>query len=184
MSRTIPLREPSLNCPIALILLSICMIAGVLRSAIAQLDLKFKALHIQKGGVLVGTQIAAAYIDLSSGSLSLFSNGGCRAAVASTDDSDCLFISDEVGRSLPASAQPEQQKTSSAARTKGGVAHSEFSTVSVPISFDMDHIILGSSGLWCATHASFFAQLFLRCCETHSPSCKSERFALWRSHAT
>lgn len=142
-------------------------IACVLRSAIAQLDLKFKALHIQKGGVLVGTQIAAAYIDLSSGVLSLFSNGGCRAAVASTDSSECLFISDEVGRNLPASTQSEQQKASSATRAKAGVAHSEFSTVSVPITLDMDHIILGSSGLWYAICASVICP-FSSCCALQS----------------
>lgn len=130
------------------------VIAGFM-SAIAQLDLKFKALHIQKGGVLAGTQIAAAYIDLSAGCLSLFSNGGCCAAVASTDSSDCLLISHEVGRgrsdmAAAATQQSAQQKSAAPAapKVKAGSSATDFSSTSIPISLDMDHIILGSSGLW------------------------------------
>ena len=55
------------------------------RAALAQLDVKFRALHLYGRHVLDGTQVAVAYLDLAAATLHLASSGGCRVVVTTRD---------------------------------------------------------------------------------------------------
>jgi hypothetical protein len=114
------------------------------------LDLKFKALHIQKGSLLTGIHIVAVYIDFVTGLMSLMSNHGCRATIASSDDYNSPVVTHQLGRTEVTSSTQQSSKTICNQSKSSRDLHAELDIVSVPISLDMDHIILGSSGLWCA----------------------------------
>jgi len=132
------------------------------RSALFLLERNFKALHIQNSPLLSGTQIAAAYVDLTAGQLYLLSNGGCRAVVASRDGAEQLLVSHELGRPSPeetaaavesSSVVGSQRKAAARAAAQRGVFTTggplgPNSIVSVPITGDVESITLGSSGLW------------------------------------
>lgn len=132
------------------------------RSALAQLDLKFRALHIQNSPLLSGTQLAAAYVDLTAGQLHLLSNGGCRAVVATHRDREHLVVSHELGRPSPedtaaavemSSLTGSQRRLAARAAAQRGVFTTggplgPNSIVSVPITGDLESVVLGSSGLW------------------------------------
>lgn len=55
---------------------------AALKTSLIALDVKFRALHHYNANVLSGTQITAAYLDLSTNKLHVISNGGCRVVVA------------------------------------------------------------------------------------------------------
>jgi hypothetical protein len=55
------------------------------RATLAQLDVRFRALHLYGRHVLDGTHVAVAYLDLATATLHLASSGGCRAVVTTRD---------------------------------------------------------------------------------------------------
>jgi hypothetical protein len=55
------------------------------RATLAQLDVKFRALHLYGRHVLDGTHVAVAYLDLATATLHLASSGGCRVVVTTRD---------------------------------------------------------------------------------------------------
>ena len=133
------------------------------RSTLAQLDLKFRALHIYNSHVLDGTHIAAAYVDYVTSTLHLASNGGCRVVVATRDALGRSEVALELGLDLAADAaaasqqQPLPSGRPSVARAAGaaglhasGGGLGDEGLASLPLSGgDVESIIIGSAGLWC-----------------------------------
>jgi len=132
------------------------------RATLAQLDLKFRALHIYNSHVLDGTYIAAAYVDFAGSTLYLASNGGCRAVVATRDALGRSEVALELGRPSAAdasagkaAAQQQRPAPPSVARPAGaaglhasGGRLGDEGLASMPLNGDVESIILGSAGLW------------------------------------
>lgn len=156
-----------------------CWPAAAHRATLAQLDLKFRALHVYNSHVLDSTHIAAAYLDLATSTLHLASNGGCRAVVTTRDALGRSQVAVELGRPSPddTAAAQDAAEAAAASRLRGqrqqqreqqqrqpvkkgaslhasGVCLSDDSMVSMRLSGDVESIVLGSAGLWCVFYAA------------------------------
>ena len=153
------------------------------RTSLIALDIKFRGLHLNNANVLSGTQITAAYLDLTTNKLHLISNGGCRAVVGARRPGIPDVIV-ELGRpqfSSPRAAvsganqggSPTESSTTSAAtqhsarikrapsdslselsqlpaKMASGASLLPAGMTTVQLTEDMESIVLGSTGLWCA----------------------------------
>lgn len=114
-------------------------IPAAFRETISALDRKYRALHIYNTYVLDGTHMAAAFVDISRNVLYLASNGGCRAVVSRRSGEQTeVFV--DIGRDAVTVTSAGQQY-SSGGKLSAGVA-------TVPLSHDVESIVLGSMGLW------------------------------------
>lgn len=124
--------------------------------------------------MLDGTHIAAAYLDLSTSTLHLASNGGCRAVVTTRDALGRSQVAVEVGRPTPTetAAAQDAAEAAAAARLRGqrqqqreqqrqparkgaglpasGGHLGDEGMASIRLTGDVESIVLGSPGLWCA----------------------------------
>ena len=83
--------------------------------------------------------MAAAFVDLASHTLYLASSGGCRAVV-SRQNGGCTEVLVDVGRDA-VTVTSAGQAHASGGKLAAGI-------VTVPLTHDVDSIVLGSAGLW------------------------------------
>lgn len=101
-------------------------------TAISVMDRAFRRIHPFNGPVLEGVRIAAAYIDTTTNTLHLASNGGGARAVAGSSLPDGrVTIKGSIGADLPASADP-----------------SACTVQRLKLGPNINTVVIGSPGLW------------------------------------
>ena len=124
-----------------------------IRAAIFSLDRTWRDMHPFNRNVLEGVSLSAAYVDLSTNILYLASTGGCRVIVGSRNSQAEVQVTADVGRSsAPDGSSPRSLSS--------GIA-------TIQLTEAVDTIILGSQGLWWASHL-LNAYIQARCMQMQS----------------